>query len=69
MDTHSSPTRCIYVLKLRAPDPRHPGLLAGRLEHVDSGRRHDFGDAGALLRQLRSEQAAALAVPPEAGDG
>lgn len=66
MATTPSPAGCIYVLKLRAPDPRRPGRLAGRLEHVDSGRRHDFDDAAALLRHLRGEQAAVPAPPDPA---
>lgn len=67
MPSPHPPTRCIYVLKLLAPDPRCPGRLAGRLEHVDSGRRHDFGDAATLLQLLHGEQAAAGAPPAAEG--
>ncbi len=59
--THPSP--CAYVLRLVA-DPSAPERLAGRLEHVASGRRHDFDDAEALLACLRHEQRCAGAVPP-----
>jgi hypothetical protein len=46
---------CAYVLRL-VTDPTFPERLAGRLEHVPSGRRHDFDDADALLACLRHEQ-------------
>jgi hypothetical protein len=45
-----------YAVKLLAPDVRHPERLAGRLEHVLSGRRHDFANGQALLACLAFEQ-------------
>jgi hypothetical protein len=53
-----------YVLRLVA-DPSDPDRLAGRLEHVPSGRRHDFDDASALLACLRHEQRCAGAARPD----
>ena len=45
-----------FVIKLHPSDPLHPGGLSGRLEHVLSGRRHDFDNGRALLACLRHEQ-------------
>ena len=45
----------LYALQLLAPDPRHPDRLRGRIEHVLSGRRHDFDSGAALLACLLSE--------------
>jgi hypothetical protein len=65
------PSDCVYVIKLHVPDPRSPGGLSGRLEHVSSGRRHDFDNGPALLACLVHEQAqvlvaAATEEPPPA---
>lgn len=46
----------VYAIKLLATDPLHPERLAGRLEHVLSGRRHDFANGQALLACLAFEQ-------------
>jgi hypothetical protein len=51
-----SPSSCVYAVKLLATDPKDPTRLAGRLEHVLSGRRHDFDDGAALLACLAHEQ-------------
>lgn len=48
-------TACTYVLKLR--HDVGTDALVGRLEHVLSGRRHDFDHAAALVSCLRHEQA------------
>jgi len=55
-----------YALKLFAWDPEHADRVAGRLEHVLSGRRHDFDSGPALLASLALEQRqlASAATPP-----
>jgi hypothetical protein len=55
---------CACVLRLVA-DPSDSERLAGRLEHVPSGRRHDFDDAAALLACLRHEQRCAVTARPD----
>lgn len=45
----------LYAVKL-VVDPSDPARLAGRLEHVLSGRLHDFDDGASLLRMLVREQ-------------
>jgi hypothetical protein len=56
----------VYVVQLRHADSRNPLRLRGRLEHVMSGRQHDFENAQALLACLAHEQAqAAQAQGPE----
>lgn len=50
------PSACVYAIKLLGLDPQHPDRLAGRLEHVLSGRRHDFANGQALLACLAFEQ-------------
>jgi hypothetical protein len=62
-------SRCVYVIKLRPSTNGDSGRLVGRLEHVPSGRRHEFDGGDALLACLAQEQArvardlAAEAVP------
>ncbi len=51
------PAACTYVVRLARPEPGQPRRLAGRVEHVASGRRHDFDDGAALLALLAREQA------------
>ena len=55
------PSAGVYVVKLLPGDPAAPSRLAGRLEHVLSGRRHDFDDGTALLACLAHEQLQAFA--------
>jgi hypothetical protein len=43
----------VFVLKLRGA--ANAAGLPGRIEHVLSGRRHDFDSAAALLACLRHE--------------
>ncbi|HSW03071.1 hypothetical protein [Aquabacterium sp.] len=45
-----------FAIQLLAADPRDPGRLSGRIEHVLSGRCHDFDDGRALLACLALEQ-------------
>jgi len=47
----------VYAVQLLAGGGREPGRVAGTLEHVLSGRRHDFDDGPALLACLALEQA------------
>ena len=62
MPTHGlpSPPACLFVVRLL---PAAPGggageapACIGQLEHVLSGRRHDFADGAALLECLAHEQ-------------
>lgn len=57
------PSAGVYVVKLLPSDPGAPARLAGRLEHVLTGRRHDFDDGTALLACLAHEQSQARAEP------
>ena len=50
---------CLYAIKLSTHDTAAGGVLAGRLEHVQSGRRHDFANGAELLAWLTSEQSEA----------
>ena len=51
------PNRRAYVLKLRADAT--PGALAGRLENLVTGRRHEFASAEELLASIASDLASA----------
>lgn len=55
-----TPSTFVYVIKLRGPGFAEPTRLSGRIEHVMSGRRHDFDNGAALLACLRHELAQAL---------
>lgn len=55
-----TPSAGAYAVKLQAADARHPECLAGRLEHVLSGRRHDFANGQELLACLAFEQQQAV---------
>ena len=55
-----TPSAGAYAVKLLIVDPQHPERLAGRLEHVLSGRRHDFANGQALLACLAFEQQQAV---------
>lgn len=46
---------CVFALQLRAPDPQEPTCIAGRIEHVLSGRCHEFSDGPSLLACLEHE--------------
>lgn len=50
------PSTNVYAVRLIAMDPKNPGLIAGRIEHVLSGRCRDFADGAALLACLALEQ-------------
>lgn len=50
-----SPSALVFVVKLRAPDLLDASRLRGRVEHVSSGRRHDFDSSAALLACLAAE--------------
>lgn len=55
MSTATAALRHVYVLKLI---PSRPGdaSLRGRLEHLASGRRHDFDSPQALIGCLHHEE-------------
>lgn len=44
-----------YVLKFRRDSVPECGVWAGRIEHVDSGRRHDFRSLDELLAWLAAD--------------
>lgn len=67
MDRPPTAPECTYVLKLSPPSSDGAAPLRGRLEHVISGRRHDFDDGAALLACLRHEQRQVAAGGDEAG--
>jgi hypothetical protein len=50
------PSSFVFVVKLRAGAGNDPRGLSGRVEHVLSGRRHDFDSSAALLACLQQEQ-------------
>ena len=60
--TSPAPNDCVYVVSLHRADPARPRALVGRLEHVMSGRRHDFDTGAALLGCLSQEQTHVLAA-------
>ena len=47
------PNRRAYVLKLRADAT--PGVLAGRLENMVTGRQREFASADQLLESIASD--------------
>jgi hypothetical protein len=58
--TSVTPSASVYAIKLLPSDPQQPERLSGRLEHVLSGRRHDFANGQALLVCLAFEQQQAV---------
>ena len=56
----SAATECyegLYAIRLLPPGPAgNAPRIAGRVEHVLSGRCHDFADGAALLECLAFEQ-------------
>jgi hypothetical protein len=59
------PSACVYAVKLLAVAANESPRIAGRLEHVLSGRRHDFDDGASLLACLALEQALACRAADE----
>jgi len=66
------PPACLFVVRLQPMAPAAPTAgpgatvpCIGQLEHVLSGRRHDFSDGASLLACLAHEQhqAQAAAAP------
>ena len=48
---------CLYAIRLLPPESGAAcARIAGRVEHVLTGRRHDFADGAALLAWLALEQ-------------
>jgi hypothetical protein len=61
---HSSSAHA-YVVKLGPLTECDAGRLQGRVEHVLSGRRHDFASAQALIEiLLHEEREVARGSPP-----
>jgi hypothetical protein len=56
------PDVCLFAVQLRPATAADRGRLAGRLEHVLSGRLHDFDDGAALLALLAAEQSQAYSM-------
>jgi hypothetical protein len=52
----SHPSAFVFVVKLRTGAGHGAHNLSGRVEHVLSGRRHDFDSSAALLACLLQEQ-------------
>jgi hypothetical protein len=65
---HSHPISAhAYVVKLGPLTEGEAGRLQGRIEHVLSGRRHDFASAQALIEiLLQEEREVARESPPSA---
>lgn len=51
-DRPTHPADLAYVLKFRLDSAPGKGLWTGRIEHLDSGRRHDFSSGEDLLAWL-----------------
>jgi hypothetical protein len=52
----------MYIVQLHVCEGTGVHMLVGRLEHVMSGRRHDFDSGAALLGCLEQEQTHVLAT-------
>ncbi len=55
-DSTAPSTTRLYALKLLV-DPSDRCRIAGRLEHIPSGRLHDFRDGPELLSLLAGDEA------------
>jgi hypothetical protein len=70
--TDRSAAQHVYVVTLHPPAAQGPGELSGRIEHVLSGRCHDFDSGAALLDCLayeESELRRSQRAPAVAGGG
>jgi hypothetical protein len=56
------PSRRTYVLKVRGD--ANPGALGGRIEHVTTGRSHEFSSGQELLESLARDLEESVDVPP-----
>ncbi len=54
-DRPTHPADHAYVLKFRLDSAPERGIWTGRIEHLDSGRRHDFNSREDLLRWLAED--------------
>lgn len=62
MNLTARPSSHVYVIKLTpSGEPGQP-TLCGRVEHVGSGRRHEFHDGASLLECLAREEVLAAQV-------
>jgi hypothetical protein len=59
------PSRRAYVIKVRGD--AKPGLLAGRLENLVTGRQHDFASGGELLQSIAADLEASTHERPPNG--
>lgn len=70
-DRPSHPADLAYVLKFRLDSAPEHDVWLGRIEHLDSGRRHDFTSRLDLLRWLAADRRATevqrLPDPSETG--
>jgi hypothetical protein len=60
---------CAYALQLQPARTPQDTTVAGRLEHVMSGRRHAFDSGAELLACLAHEQLLAFGEVPPAPEG
>jgi len=63
----SYPHHLTYVVKLNRNSCPREGRIAGRLEHVDSGRTLPFNSAEELIAGLIADVATVEAASPEGG--
>jgi len=63
----SYPHTLTYVVKLHRDSCPREGRIAGRLEHVDSGRTLPFNSAEELIAGLIADVATVEAASPEGG--
>lgn len=59
MNLTARPSSHVYVVKLTPSSVPGQPALCGRVEHVGSGRRHEFHDGQSLLDCLALEEAQA----------
>ena len=59
------PSEFHFVVKLRRSDDSTSERLIGRLEHLQSGRRHEFDSGRALLSCLVHEKTLLIASEPD----
>jgi hypothetical protein len=64
MPSSPQPHSHVYVLRL-IPDEMGGSALRGRLEHIASGRRHDFDSDVALIGCLHHEEQQVAREPRE----
>jgi hypothetical protein len=63
----SYPQTHVYVVKLHRDSQPGKGSIAGRLEHVASGRVLSFGSTEELIACLARDIALVIAATPQSG--